>query len=191
MSKMDDTRKDIRFINSEYKTLFTIKDGERIKFTSGYDGQVSTRKCRWLDETHLTVNGETYHSCQLAEICERNGHTIEPAAAPEPKLDVLAAKYGDNMQAIEIPMTETAIGELVGGEYEISPLRYQSGKIAAALVRGADGIAVCGIGKYDTLTSLHPYTAQTYKRELSPAESSKIDAVCAANKNPKEREYGR
>jgi hypothetical protein len=32
--EMDDTRKDIRFINSNYDTLFTIKDGESIKLTS-------------------------------------------------------------------------------------------------------------------------------------------------------------
>jgi hypothetical protein len=39
------------------------------------------------------------------------------------------------------------------------------------LVRGKDGIAVCGIGgDNNTLTSLHPYWAQTYKRSLIPAE---------------------
>ncbi|MDR1209804.1 MAG: hypothetical protein LBK41_05765, partial [Clostridiales bacterium] len=45
------------------------------------------------------------------------------------------------------------------------------GKAFGALVRGKEGIAVCGLGgrNNDTLTTLHPYNAQTCKRELSPA----------------------
>jgi len=41
--------------------------------------------------------------------------------------------------------------------------------VFGALVRGKSGIAVCGI-EDETLTSIHPYWAQKFKRELSPAE---------------------
>jgi hypothetical protein len=82
-------------------------------------------------------------------------------------------------------MTETAIKKLVGGKYEIEPL-YVDGQgingrygpyVHDAIVRGKDGIAVCGVGGDDnTLTSLHPYWAQKYKRELSPAQRAEPEA---------------
>jgi hypothetical protein len=79
-------------------------------------------------------------------------------------------------------MTDAAIKKLVGGKYEVETLHYPNrteqirdrkveikGKEFGAVVRGKDGIAVCGMvdGK---LTSLHPYNAQSQKRELSPAQ---------------------
>jgi hypothetical protein len=41
--------------NSKYKMLFTIKDGENIKFNSGYDGKESETKCRWIDKMHTEI----------------------------------------------------------------------------------------------------------------------------------------
>ena len=73
----------------------------------------------------------------------------------------------------------------MGGKYEIETLYTASrteqikdriieikGSAIAALLRGKDGVAVCGIGGGDntTLTSLHPYWAQKYKRELGITE---------------------
>jgi hypothetical protein len=145
VSIMEDVRKDIRFINSDYKTLFTIKDGENIRFTSGYDGAESVKKCRWIDETHTQIGSEAYHNCQWAEICERNNHTFSPAKKPENKIDVLAAIYGEDLKAAAIPMTKAAIKRLVGNDYDITPLKYQSGHVFGALVSGKDGIVVCGI----------------------------------------------
>ncbi|GHV10599.1 hypothetical protein FACS1894219_00350 [Clostridia bacterium] len=178
---LEDKRKEIRFINSDYTELFRIKDGESIKFTSGYDGKESTAKCRFIDETHTKIGSEHYHNCQWAEICERNGHKFE-AANPENKIDILTAKYGEDLQAITVPMTEAALKKLVGGKFETETLCYPNrteqikdrkieikGKAFGAVVRGKDGIAVCGLND-GVLTSLHPYNAQTQKRELSPAE---------------------
>ncbi|GHV11719.1 hypothetical protein FACS1894219_03330 [Clostridia bacterium] len=165
---MEDKRKNIKFITSDYKELFTIKDGESINFKSGYDGIESVIKCRWIDETHTRIGSEDYHICQWAEICERNGHKFE-AAKPVNKIDILAAKYGENLENITIPMTEAAIKKLVGGKYDIASLRHQSGEVFGTLVSGKDGIAVCGLTD-GVLTSLHTYNVQTCKRELSPAE---------------------
>jgi hypothetical protein len=88
---LDDKRKDIRFIDSSYNTLFTVKDGENIKFTNGYDGEVKTLKCRFIDEAHITLIGKShndYHICQLAEIMERNGSKCEPIPDQKPKLNI-------------------------------------------------------------------------------------------------------
>jgi hypothetical protein len=81
--------KPIRFINSDYKELFTIPDGGRIVVTRpmgemypNYQEQwVGT--CKFLDECHTEINGECYHICQFAEIQERIGSTVEPETKPE------------------------------------------------------------------------------------------------------------
>jgi hypothetical protein len=170
VKKLEDKRKDIIFRGGDYREMFRIKDGESIKFTSGYDGKVSVEKCRWIDECHTKIGSEYYHVDEWAGICSRNGHRCEPAAKPENKIDILAAKYGEALQDVSVPTTEAALRQLVGGKYTSETLyNHDKTYIYGALVRGADGIAVCGLNS-GVLTSLHPYNAQTYKRELSPAE---------------------
>jgi predicted transcriptional regulator len=83
----------------------------------------------------------------LAEICEKNSHIFALAENFINKIDILTAKYGEDLRPATNQMTEAAIKKLVGGK---------------------NGIAVCGMTE-GVLTSLHPYNAQTQKRELSPA----------------------
>jgi hypothetical protein len=115
------------------------------------------------------------------------GNRYEAVPNPKPMIDVLAAKYGEDLQAAQIPMTEAAVRKLVGGSYTVETLYYPSrteqikdrkveikGKAFGAVVRGEDGIVVCGFEK-DTLTALHPYNAQSCKRDLSPATLARDD----------------
>jgi hypothetical protein len=96
-------------------------------------------------------------------------------------IDILAAKYGEALQDVTVPTTETALRKLVGGKFETETLCYPNqtnqigdrivkikGKEYGAVLRGKDGIAVCGLTD-GVFTSLHPYNAQTQKHELSPA----------------------
>jgi hypothetical protein len=170
---MEDVRKNIVFRDSGYKPLFTVKDGDSIKITVAYDGEELIRKCRWIDEAHTKIGSEYYHNDEFSSKAAKVGNRYEAVPNPKPMIDVLAAKYGEDLQAAQIPMTEAAVRKLVGGSYEMETLyNWDKKYIFGALVRGKDGIAVCGLGgrNNDTLTSLHPYNAQTYKRELSPAE---------------------
>jgi hypothetical protein len=97
-------------------------------------------------------------------------------------LDVIAAKYGEALQDVTIPMTEAAIKKLAGGDYTKELIYYGAPewkhKPYAAILRGKDGIAVCGVGgpANDKMTSLHPYWAQKYKRELSPAQRAEPES---------------
>jgi hypothetical protein len=97
---LEDVRKDIIFRDSEYKEKFRIKDGESIKVTLGYDGEVVTRKCRWIDECHTKIGSEYYHVDEYAEKSAKVGNKTEPAASVKPQIDILAAKYGDDLQAV-------------------------------------------------------------------------------------------
>jgi hypothetical protein len=183
---MVDERKEILFIDSHYNELFRVKDGDSIKATIAYDNEVKTLKCRYIDESHVRIIGsysEIYHICELAERSERVGNKYEAIPDQEPKLDVIAAKYGEPLQYISIPMTEAAIEGLVGGKYEIEPL-YVNGQgvngrhgpyIHDAILHGKDGMVVCAY-EDSKLTSLHPYWAQKYKHDLSPAQRAETEA---------------
>ena len=171
---LEDVRKDILFLKEPftYPEAFRIKDGDSVKVTFAYDGEVDIQKCRHIDEVHLYIGNNAYHISELAEKLMKNGNKVEPIPGQKPMLDILAAKYGEPLQDVSIPMTEAAIKKLVGGKYETETL-YGATKttVFGALLRGKDGISVCGVGgENNTLTSLHPYWAQKFKRELSPAE---------------------
>jgi len=84
---MDDDKKTIRFIDSEYKNLFSVPDGGNIVLTFS-DGETSVRACKYLDKMHVQIGreygrGEILHICQFAEIMERNGTKYEPEKPPE------------------------------------------------------------------------------------------------------------
>jgi hypothetical protein len=184
VNPLEDVRKDILFLEEPFKypEAFRIKDGDSVKVTYAYDGKVDTLKCRFIDEAHLYLGNNAYHISELAERLQKNGNRVEPIPGQKPMLDVLAGKYGEDLQDVSVPISEAALKKLVGGKYETEILYTASrteqikdrkieikGTAIGALLRGKDGIAVCGISG-DTLTSLHPYWAQTYKKELSPAQ---------------------
>ena len=37
------------------------------------------RECRYIDDYHTKIGLNIYHICEFAELCEKNGHTVEPA----------------------------------------------------------------------------------------------------------------
>jgi hypothetical protein len=74
-------RKLIRFIDSDYRELFQIPDGESIRITylPGDGREPVERECKFYDEYHFSVKGGgMYHICQFAESMERLGARYEP-----------------------------------------------------------------------------------------------------------------
>jgi len=74
--------KEIRFIDSQYNTLFTIPDGGNIVITYP-DGEQRVRSCVFLDECHTRVGNHVYHICEFAERMQQAGATYEPETEPE------------------------------------------------------------------------------------------------------------
>ncbi len=72
-----EAEKGIRFINSRYKELFRIADGEKITVMDAM-GEKSERVCRYIDEYHTEVGSSLFHICQFAEIMEQNGSKYTP-----------------------------------------------------------------------------------------------------------------
>ena len=67
----------IRFIDSDYNTLFQVPDGGSIILTDFDDGR-RTLTCRYIDDYHAVIGSDTFHICQFAEIAERNGAVYAP-----------------------------------------------------------------------------------------------------------------
>ena len=78
--------KGIRFIDSHYKTLFYIDDGDSISINFG-DGKCEERYCRYIDQTHVEVGNNLYHICEFAEKMEANGYTYEPQKGTKSQLE--------------------------------------------------------------------------------------------------------
>ena len=74
---MANAAKGIRFIDSRYKELFCIPDGEKITVTLGW-GKKKDYACRYIDEYHTEVGGHLYHICEFTERMEQNGAVYEP-----------------------------------------------------------------------------------------------------------------
>ncbi len=70
-------KKMIRFIDSRYNELFLVPDGGNVVLTYS-DGEKVTRSCQYIDEYHAQIGSRVYHSCEFAEIMERNGTKYAP-----------------------------------------------------------------------------------------------------------------
>lgn len=62
--------KQIRFIDSGYKTLFYLPDGANIVLKYD-DGTKQTLPCEHIDDYHVRVGNGVYHICEFAERMER------------------------------------------------------------------------------------------------------------------------
>lgn len=74
-------QKMIRFIDSDYNTLFFLPDGGNIELTYS-DGEKLTRPCKYLDDYHVQIGSNVFHICEFAEKAERNGTTYAPENPP-------------------------------------------------------------------------------------------------------------
>jgi hypothetical protein len=74
----------IRFITPDYKEIFRIPDGDKIRITLSTD-ETLDRVCRYIDDYHLEVGSNLYHICEFAERMERNGNTVIPLRSTLPE----------------------------------------------------------------------------------------------------------
>ena len=78
----ENTDKRIRFIDSQYRNLFSVPDGGNVVLTYA-DGEKRVKPCKYIDEYHFYLGDNVLHICQFAEIMERNGTAYAPEIPPE------------------------------------------------------------------------------------------------------------
>ena len=113
----DKDKRVIRFIDSEYHTLFTIQDGESIVITR-FDGEQLILPCTYIDDCHTRIGSSVCHICEFAEIQERNGNLYVPSTP----------KISDEIGTYEIYQI-TAIADV---DYCFRPYAEAKGKLQSA-----------------------------------------------------------
>lgn len=81
---MRQAEKGIRFITPDYKDVFRISDGDRIRMTLP-SGEKLEQTCRYIDETHLEVGNSLYNICEFAERMQHNGVKTIPLRSSLPE----------------------------------------------------------------------------------------------------------
>ena len=79
---LQEARRGIRFINSDYQELFRLKDGGKIR-VHFRDGTTEEKTCRYIDSTHFEYGFgalSVFHIAQFAEWMENGGCTVEPVS---------------------------------------------------------------------------------------------------------------
>lgn len=92
----------IRFIDSNYKDLFRVNDGDKI-IISFPDGEEKTKVCRYIDQCHCEVGDNLYHICEFAERMEGIGATYRAVTPMLPEQcyetlhtgDLIIIRYGE------------------------------------------------------------------------------------------------
>lgn len=74
----------IRFITPDYKEIFRIPDGDKVRITLSTDEKLD-RVCRYIDDYHVEVGNNLYHICEFAERMEQCGNTVIPLRSTLPE----------------------------------------------------------------------------------------------------------
>ena len=84
MNSQEHKENNIRFIDSRYNEKFRVNDGDKILIHTR-NGTTLERECKYIDDYHTQIGSDVFHICEFAELCERNGHTVEPAGKEKAK----------------------------------------------------------------------------------------------------------
>lgn len=76
-SHLEKAERGIRFINPDYKELFRIDDGDKIRITYS-DGEKADKICRYVDDYHFEANSDIFHICEFAERLEKTEAYVIP-----------------------------------------------------------------------------------------------------------------
>ena len=80
---MRQAERGIRFITPDYKEIFRIPDGDKIRMTIP-SGEPLDQVCRYVDEYHLEIGRNLYHICEFAERMKDNGIAVIPLRSSLP-----------------------------------------------------------------------------------------------------------
>lgn len=84
MNSQEHKENSIRFIDSRYNEKFRVNDGDKILIHTR-NGTTLERECKYIDDCHTQIGSDVFRICEFAELCERNGHTVEPAGKEKAK----------------------------------------------------------------------------------------------------------
>ena len=83
---MAEAGRGIRFVDSHYRDLFRLADGDRVRIIKP-TGEYRDHTCRYISETHMTCGWDDrlYHIHDFAEEMEKAGNTVIPLRSNLPE----------------------------------------------------------------------------------------------------------
>lgn len=82
-SHLEKAERGIRFINPDYKEIFRIEDGDKIRITY-FDGEKVDKICRYVDDYHFEANSDIFHICEFAKRLEKSKADVIPLRSSLP-----------------------------------------------------------------------------------------------------------
>ena len=83
-SHLRQAERGIRFIDPNYRELFRIPDGDKVRILYS-DGDKVDRACRYIDDYHVEVGDYLFHICEFAERMEGVGSKVIPLRSSLPE----------------------------------------------------------------------------------------------------------
>ena len=83
-SHLRQAERGIRFIEPNYRELFRIPDGDKVRILYS-DGDKVDRICRYIDDYHVEVGDYLFHICEFAERMEGVGSKVIPLRSSLPE----------------------------------------------------------------------------------------------------------
>lgn len=124
---MERAESGIRFIDSHYRDLFRLDDGESVRLKRP-DGSVEDLTCRYIDPTHAEIGRNLYHICEFAERVEASKIKVEPT---KPRLpEQCLALLPSTGEAISIHRSESG--------YHKTDIRADTPELLRAYVDGVN-----------------------------------------------------
>lgn len=155
----DKEKQVIRFIDSSYNPLFTIRNGESIVLT-GFDGRHTVMACTYIDDYHAKIGSSVFHICEFAEVAERNGVIYEP------EVPVQGASFGiyEVYQVTSVADTSYCFRSYEEAKNEINPSDYH--RAYAGML--ADGVTL------EDLWAKHNRDSRPFGRQMRSMSMSDI-----------------
>ena len=171
----------IRFITPDYKELFRIPDGDKIRIL--LDGnQNRDRTCRYIDDTHLETNNgfsrTIYHICEFAEHAQRSGAKVIPLRSSLPEEcyatlpstgELIRVRKGESGYYAEKNADPSVTGEIVA-EQRNKALGVSKAQAAAMLYGSLFGWETPSADPSNYDLAGNPLPAAIEARELANAE---------------------
>ena len=163
----DKDKRMIRFIDSDYHTLFTIKDGESIVITR-FDGEKLILPCTYIDDCHTRIGGSVCHICEFAEMQERNGNLYVPSTP----------KISDEIGTYEIYQIPT----IADVDYCFRPYAEARGKLQNADYRRSCAGMFAKQNSLEHLWAKHNGDHRPFARQMRSMSMSDIVVLTQAGK---------
>ena len=174
-------KKGIRFITPDYKELFRIPDGDKIRIL--LDGNQSRdRTCRYIDDTHLETNigfsRTIYHICEFAEHAQRAGAKVIPLRSSLPEEcyatlpstgELIRIRKGESGYYAEKNADPSVAGEIVAEQRNMA-LGVSKAQAAAMLCGSLFGWETPSADPSNYDLAGNPLSAAIEARELENAE---------------------